>query len=137
MFRLAKITGKGRGLLASEAIAAGTVIERAPVVRLGPADRSLVDRTALFAYTFVDPEAFAAGTGADEPAPAGGHDCLLAFGNLTFCNHSEQPNAVVRWTADDIGLWASLEALRSIEGGEEITLYYTNISEYTAADFFI
>jgi len=131
MFRLAKIPGKGRGLLASTAIAAGSVIERAPVVRLAAADRALVDRTALFAYTFVDPEAFSGG------GSAAGHDCLLAFGNLTFCNHSEQPNAAVRWTSDDVGIWASLEALRSIAPDEEITLYYTNISEYSAADLFI
>lgn len=131
MFRLAKIPGKGRGLLASEAIAAGTVIERAPAVRLPGEDRALVDRTALFAYTFVDPAAYGSA------APAAGHACLLAFGKLTFCNHSAQPNAVVRWTSDDIGQWASLEAARSIAAGEEITLYYTNIAEYSAADLFI
>jgi len=136
MFRLARIPGKGRGLLASTAIAAGSVIERAPAVRLAAEDRALVDRTALFAYTFVDPAAFS-----DEAAglrsPAAGHDCLLAFGSLTFCNHSAQPNATVRWTSDDIGIWASLEALRSIAPGEEITLFYTNISEYSAGDLFI
>jgi SET domain len=131
MFRLARIAGKGRGLLASEAIAAGSVIERAPVVRLADADRAVVDRTALFAYTFVDPEAFGPDT------PGEGHDCLLAFGNLTFCNHSAQPNATVRWMSDDVGWWASLEALRSIAADEEITLYYTNISEYSAGDLFI
>jgi hypothetical protein len=131
MFRLAKIPGKGRGLLASATIAAGSVIERAPAVRLAAEDRALVDRTALFAYTFVDPEAFSSG------GPAAGHECLLAFGSLTFCNHSAQPNAVVRWTSDDVGIWASLEALRTIAPDEEITLYYTNISEYSAGDLFI
>lgn len=137
MIRLASIPGKGRGLLADTAIAAGTVIERAPAVRLAAADRALVDRTALFAYTFVDPEAFDPAAAAGGSAPAAGHDCLLAFGQLTFCNHAEQPNAAIRWSSDDVGLWASLEALRSIAAGEEITLHYTNISEYSAADLFI
>lgn len=131
MFRLAKIPGKGRGLLASEAIAAGSVIERAAVVRLSAEDRARVDRTALFAYTFVDPDDYDGGT------PGADHPCLVAFGSLTFCNHSAQPNAVVRWISDDVGLWANLEATRSIAADEEITLYYTNISQYSAGDLFI
>jgi len=65
------------------------------------------------------------------------HGCLLAFGQLTFCNHSDHPNATIRWREDDIGPWAELEALQSIAAGEEITLFYTNISEYSAGDLFI
>lgn len=129
MFRLAKIAGKGRGLLASRPIAAATIIERAPAVRLPPADRALLDRTALFPYCFADPAGF--GPGGDQTA----HDGFIAFGGLTFCNHSANPNAVVHWQADDIGLWATLEALRDIAEGEEVTLFYTNISEYDAEDF--
>ena len=127
MVRLALVPGKGRGLVACEAIAAGSRIERAPAVRLAAADRAVIDRTALFAYTFVEPDRFGSGN----------HGCLLAFGQLTFCNHSEHPNAGIRWSEDDIGLWAELEALRSIAAGEEITLFYTNISEYSAGDLFI
>lgn len=128
MFRLAKIAGKGRGLLASRPIAAGAVIERAPAVRLPAADRALLDRTALFPYYFADPAGFGQDTG-------DGHDGLIALGGVTFCNHSANPNAAVHWLTDDIGLWAVLEALRDIAADEEITLFYTNISEYDADDF--
>ncbi len=128
MFRLALIAGKGRGLLASRPIPAGTCLERAPVVRLSAKDRALLDQTAFFAYHFADPQTFDAD---------GGHDCLIAFGQLTFCNHSAQPNATVRWSEDDVGIWASLEALREILPDEEITLFYTNISEYSSPDLFI
>jgi hypothetical protein len=127
MFRLARIAGKGRGLLACRPIRAGTVIERAPAVRLPAADRALVDRTALFPYCFADPAGFG--------SEAAAHDAFVAFGGLTFCNHAENPNAAVCWQADDIGLWAVLEALRDIAESEEITLHYTNICEYEAADF--
>ena len=65
------------------------------------------------------------------------HECFIAFGGLTFCNHAVQPNAVVRWLTDEVGLWASLEALCDIAPDEEITLFYTNISEYSADDFSI
>ncbi len=128
MFRLAYVPGKGRGLLADRPIAAGNRLERAPAVRLGPKDRAHLDQTAFFAYYFADPQHFGA---------AGGHDALVAFGRLTFCNHAAHPNAVVRWEEDEAGLWAVLEAIADIAAGEEITLFYTNISEYSAADLFI
>ncbi len=127
MFRLAWVPGKGRGLLAETAIPAGTRIERAPAVRLSAQDRAAIHRTGLFPYTFVDPESFESGR----------HGCMLAFGQLTFCNHSARPNAAIRWIRDDEGLWADLEALQSIAAGEEITLFYTNIAEYSSGDLFI
>lgn len=127
MIRLSKVSGKGRGLLAARPIPAGSCLERAPAVRLSAADRALLDRSGLFAYYFADPETFG----------DGGHGALIAFGQLTFCNHAAHPNATVRWEEDEIGLWARLEALRDIGEGEEITLYYTNISEYSQNDLFI
>jgi len=127
MFRLAIIEGKGRGLLASQAIASGTIIERAPAVRLPASDRDLIERSRLFPYIFADPASFGSGQ----------HDILLAFGHLTFCNHAEQPNATVRWEEDAVGPWARLEAVRDILAGSEISLFYTNISEYSAGDLFI
>ncbi|MGF1592050.1 MAG: SET domain-containing protein-lysine N-methyltransferase [Kiloniellaceae bacterium] len=117
--------------MASRPIAAGTIIERAPAVRLPAAERALVDDSALFAYLFVDPQTFGADSG------TGAHDGLFAFGSLTFCNHAEHPNALVRWSSDAIGLWATLEAQRDIAPDEEITLYYTNISEYSGDSFII
>ena len=128
MYRLATIAGKGRGLLAAHAIAAGTVIERAPAVRLSPADRAALDRTALFPYCFADPATY----GRKDGLPHGG---LLAFGGLSFCNHAARPNAAVRWESDSLGLWAELTALRDIAEGQEITLFYTNIDEYADEDF--
>lgn len=127
MFRLAYMPGKGRGLQANRAIEAGTCLERAPAVRLSAEDRALLDRTAFFAYYFADPEKF---------PTTGAHDALVAFGSLTFCNHAETPNAIVRWQEDDGGLWAVLEAIADIAAGEEITLFYTNISEYSSSDLF-
>jgi SET domain len=127
MFRLAMVPGKGRGLLACEAIRPGTCLERAPAVRLRATDRERIHRTGLFPYTFVEADGSADGA----------QGCILAFGHLTFCNHSESPNAVIRWSSDSVGLWGHLEAMRFIAAGEEITLFYTNITEYSARDLFI
>ncbi|MEO3430130.1 SET domain-containing protein-lysine N-methyltransferase [Pelagibius sp. CAU 1746] len=128
MFKLAMVPGKGRGLLAERPIAAGSCLERAPAVRLGAGDRALLDQTAFFAYYFAEPRHFGSRSA---------HDALVVFGRLTFCNHSESPNAVVHWEEDRDGLWAVLEAIADIAIGEEITLFYTNISEYSASDLFI
>ena len=127
MIRLASIAGKGRGLLADRPIVAGTLMERAPAVRLSAEDRARVDRTALFPYCFADPATFG--------QAGSGHAAFVVFGALTFCNHADKPNAAVRWESDQAGLWALLEALRDIAAGEEITLFYTNIAEYEADDF--
>lgn len=127
MFRLAAIAGKGRGLLAVRAIGAGTVIERAPAVRLPPADRAALDRTVLFPYCFADAAAY-------RPGDHAGHGGFIAFGALTFCNHSANPNAAVGWTSDPLGLWAELTALSDISEGQEITLFYTNIDAYAEKD---
>lgn len=126
--RLALLPDKGRGLVAVRPLAAGTCLERAPALRLSAADRRLLDETAFFAYYFADPRQFA---GADS------HDALVAFGILTFCNHAERPNATVRWEEDETGLWAVLEAAADIAAGQEITLFYTNIAQYSAGDLFI
>jgi uncharacterized protein len=128
MFRLEKVAGKGRGLVASRTIPAGTLVERAPAVRLPAGDRALIEQSALFPHTFADPASYA--TQED-------YGLLVVFGQLTFCNHSESPNAAVRWEDDEIATWAMLEATRDIASGSEITLYYTNIDQYSAADLFI
>ncbi len=103
-------------------------MERAPGLRLPGDQRHLIDRTALFPYYFADPSTFAV----QET-----YDCLLAFGCLTCCNHADDPNAAVSWKEDGIGLWAELHALRDIAAAEEVTLRYTNIAEYRAADLII
>ncbi|HIC79724.1 MAG TPA: SET domain-containing protein [Kiloniellaceae bacterium] len=128
MLRIAAFAGKGRGVEATRAIAGGTVMERAPALRLPGDQRRLIDQTGLFPYYFAEPSAFTAG---------GAYDCLLAFGSLTCCNHADEPNAAVIWTEDTIGLWAELHALRDIAEAEEVTLRYTNISVYRAADLII
>ncbi len=128
MLRVATFAGKGRGVEATRAIACGTMMERAPGLRLPGHQRQLIDQTGLFPYYFAEPAAFTAGAA---------YDCLMAFGCLTCCNHADDPNAAVTWTEDSIGLWAELHALRHIAEAEEVTLRYTNISEYRAADLFI
>ena len=128
MLRVDQIPGKGRGLRAEQAIAAGTELERAPAVRLPAAEQALLDQTGIFPYYFADPSGY---------GNEAGVDCLFAFGRLTFCNHAAEPNAEVTWTNNSLGFWAVLTAIRDIAQDEEITLFYTNIADYKSGDLFI
>lgn len=97
--------GRGRGVFASRAIAAGEIIERSPVLRLPAADREHVDRTALYDHYFT-----------------WGEDIAVGAGFSSLYNHSYSPNAVYEkvLAADEI----EFRALRDIAAGEEILVNY-------------
>lgn len=86
---------KGRGVVATELIPQGTLIEKAPVVAFPAEERSLLDKTEVFKYYFVMPSEY------DPSKKAGGY---LVFGLSSFCNHAESPNTYIRWSEDEMGL---------------------------------
>jgi uncharacterized protein len=97
-----RIRGKGRGVFARRAIAAGTVIEVVPVLTL-PADD--VEATALAGHCFV----WSRGT------------VGLPLGYGALYNHSYAPNAECVDRAPRTKLF---RAVRDIAAGEEITINY-------------
>jgi uncharacterized protein len=98
---------KGRGVFAGAPIAAGQLIEQAPVVVVPAAHCAFLDKTILHDYYFRwDGE----GTGA------------VALGLLALCNHSRRPCARVRRNYAQGTL--DLLALSPIAAGEEITIDY-------------
>ena len=97
-----RIRGKGRGVFARRAIAAGTVIEAVPVLAL-PADD--VEATALAGHCFV----WSRGT------------VGLPLGYGALYNHSYAPNAE---SVDRAPRTKLFRALRNIAAGEEITINY-------------
>ena len=105
------IEGKGRGVVATQPIAAGTVIETAPVVpyrtecgREEMPDRSLPPELENLPHDW------------DEEC------ACLVFGAMQFANHSDTPNA--RFTRNVKALSMTFTALRDIKAGEEITIDY-------------
>ncbi len=103
--------GKGRGVFATAAIAAGTLIESAPVVIVPAEQCALLDRTILHDYYFDwDGGPGHAGTGA------------VALGVVSLCNHSRRPRARVRRNLVKSTL--DLVALTAIAAGDEITIDY-------------
>ena len=113
---------KGRGVVATEFIAKGTLIEKVPVVSFPAEQRLILDKTEVFKYYFVIPSEY------DKTKEVGGY---LVFGLASFCNHSETPNTHINWVEDERGLWAELIASQDIEAGKECLLFYTNINEYS------
>ena len=103
--------GKGRGIFAREPLAAGTLIEAAPVIIVPTEQCPLLDRTILHDYYFHwdgDPEG--EGRGA------------VALGLVALCNHSRRPNARVRRNPARETL--DLMALATIVEGDEVTIDY-------------
>ncbi|MDY6784392.1 MAG: SET domain-containing protein-lysine N-methyltransferase [Cyanobacteriota bacterium] len=119
---------KGRGTVATQPISKETLIEVAPVGSFPANQRPTLNETEVFEYYFVIPSEY------ENSKKVGGH---IVFGLSSLCNHSENPNAYINWVKDEIGLWAHLIALKDIQLGEEVFVFYTNIDEYSSAHEFI
>lgn len=98
---------KGRGVFARAPIAAGVLLEQAPVIVVPAGDCAALDQTVLHEYRFHwDGE----GKGA------------VALGLVSLCNHSRRPKARVRRNYARLTL--DLVASAPIAAGEEITIDY-------------
>jgi len=118
--RVGTTSGKDRGVFAGEAIAAGDVIERAPVLPVPGEEWALLEETTLFDYCFAwGPEQ---------------RDCCVALGHGSFYNHSYAPNArFVRHLDERV---MDFVARRDIAAGEEITINYNEDQESLAPVWF-
>jgi uncharacterized protein len=105
---VARTKKMGRGVFTSAPIAAGTLIELAPVVVMSGEDRVQIDKTLLHDYIFE--------WGKEK------EQCAMALGLISIYNHSYQANC-------DYGMYfkkdsISIIAVRDIEAGEELFINY-------------
>lgn len=100
---------KGRGVFASESIAANQLIETAPVIVMPAEDRAYLDRTLLHDYIF-------------EWNPEEKNECCMALGIVPIYNHSFASNA--EYFMDYEAQTISIQSVRPITIGEEITINY-------------
>ena len=128
MIAVKKIAGKGRGIITTEDITQGTLLEVAPVVVFPVEERAVVDKTELSKYYFVRSIEYA------ESKSVKGY---IIFGLASLCNHREEPNSYVEWIENEVGVWSHLIAKKEIKEGEEVTMFYTNIDEYYDAKKFV
>jgi len=98
----------GRGVFATQPIAAGETVERVPVIVFSADDRARVTRTVLDYYYFW--------WGPDS------EDGAIALGFGSMYNHSFEPNA--RYVRDLEERSLEFVALRDIAEGEEVLVSY-------------
>jgi SET domain-containing protein len=107
MIEIRRTARKGRGVFATEEIAAGAVIAACPVLVCAPSESGLIGRTRLGEYQF---------RWADK------RQTCIAFGVVSLCNHDESPNAELVPDAREETI--TLVAARTITVGEEVTIRY-------------
>jgi len=105
------IAGKGRGVVATKSIARGEIVERSPVIPIAHEDS---EKPGLSDYAFA--------WGEDVPGFAPGRECAIGLGYLGLYNHSRSSNVKLNRHYEDNEM--SVEALRDIESGEELTIDY-------------
>ena len=99
---------KGRGVYVSHTLQPGETIEVCPVIVMPPPEIELVNRTRLFEYYFLWPDA---------------EDSIcLALGYGSLYNHSKRPNARVIMSIDTMEI--IFESIQDIAAGDEILIDY-------------
>jgi uncharacterized protein len=105
---IAAAAGKGRGVFTRDRIAAGTVVEVAPVVVMEKADRVHLDKTLLHDYIF-------------EWGPEK-DQCCMALGYIPLYNHSYTSNCEYFMDFEEATIF--VKTVRDIAAEEELTINY-------------
>jgi SET domain-containing protein len=116
---------KGRGVFSRAPIAAGTLIEAAPVIIVPARECKLLDQTILHDYYF-------RWDGDPNGDPGGEGSGAVALGLVALCNHSRRPRARVRRNLAQGTL--DLVALAPIAAGDEVTIDYNCPLWFAAQD---
>jgi len=105
---------KGRAIFALTSIAKHAVILQSQAVLLPEEDCRKLAETSIWPYRF-----------------SLGEQCAIVFGDISFCSHSDTPNATVSWTRLTFtAAVASLIALTDISVNSEIVITYSDVDEY-------
>lgn len=117
MYAIRRITGKGRGLVATQHVPPGTEIVTCPVIVYDSTDAGRIGKTRLGDYNF----------------RFGDHAqrSCIALGVISLCNHDDAPNAELVCREDEEAM--TLVALRPIAAGEEICIKYRRPLWFTPA----
>lgn len=105
---IANSRGKGRGVFTNKKLKAGTIIEVAPVIVMGPQDREYLDKTLLHDYIF------------EWGGRRGG--CCMALGYVPVYNHAYRSNC--EYEMDYPAAQISIKTVRAIDAEEELFINY-------------
>jgi uncharacterized protein len=105
---IANSFNRGRGVFTREKLAAGSILEIAPVIVMSSEERLLLEKTRLHDYIFI--------WGPDEK------QCCVALGYVSIYNHDYRSNAEYEMDFETNSI--SIKAVREIKNGEEIFINY-------------
>jgi len=106
-----RLPGKGRGVLATRAVAEGELLATDPCLMIPAEDCAMLERTSLHGHYFAHPD-------------NDGEGCIV-FGPISLVNHDAAPNCRLEWVEDWRAGWTvSLLARRPLAAGEELTIDY-------------
>ena len=117
MYAIRQIKNKGRGVVATGPIAAGTEIVTCPVIVYDDADAGRISKTRLGDYNFRFGER-------QQRA------CII-LGVISLCNHADEPNAEI--VCHEPEQLVTLLAVAPIAAGEEICIRYRRPLWFTPA----
>lgn len=100
--------GRGRGVFTTEDLAAGTLVEVAPVIVMSKGDRAWLDKTLLHDYIFEW------GVHKDQ--------CCMALGYVPVYNHSYRSNCEYEMDYEQEVI--SIRTVQAIAAGEELFINY-------------
>lgn len=109
--KISSINGKGFGIIATENITSGEIIEQCPVIPLSEKEVKFLDNESdvlKFYYLF--------------QYAVNKHCLMLGYGSLY--NHSDNPNADVDYNTENYQRYLSFVAIKDIKAGEEIVYDY-------------
>ena len=106
----------GRGVVATEDLAPGQVLERFHTLRIEPDDYRGLRNSVIYQYAFADADGGAS----------------LVLGWLSLVNHSSLPNCTVRWLTTEQGEMAELVALQAVRNGQQLTIDYKDVDCFVA-----
>jgi SET domain-containing protein len=98
----------GRGVFTSEDIAAGSLVETAPVIVMSADDRKYIDQTLLHDYIFEWGESK--------------EECCMALGYIPLYNHSCESNCEYEMDFESRQIY--IKAVRDIKAGDELFINY-------------
>lgn len=117
MYAIRRIPRKGRGVVATQDVAAGTEIVTCPVIVYDWTDAGRIDKTRLGHYNF-------------RFGDQSQRSCII-LGVISLCNHDDSPNAELVCREDAEAM--TLVAVRPIAAGEEICIKYWRQLWFTPA----
>lgn len=116
---------KGVTLIARQDAVAGIELCSAPTYEIDSTEREQLKALPIHKYVFVRSREFHC-----QDAHCRGY---LAFGLISFCSHSDCPNAAIQWDTVDGQTMLRLFSLYHIKALEEVTIRYANVEEYQGA----